>query len=94
MTSFDFALHEVDTVVGGYLAFEIEQLGELLRWYREAAPGFPRELTTLLFIMSADAAAPIPERLWGRPVILLGACWSGDLRAGERVLRSCAPRGR
>ena len=86
VTSFDFALHEVDTVVGGYLAFEIEQLGELLRWYREAAPGFPRELTTLLFIMSADAAAPIPERLWGRPVILLGACWSGDLRAGERVL--------
>ena len=37
-------------------------------------------------IMSADAAAPIPERLWGRPVILLGACWSGDLHAGERVL--------
>ena len=86
VTSFDFALHEVDTVIGGYLAFEIEQLGELLRWYREAAPGFPRELTTLLFIMSADAAAPMPERLWGRPVILLGACWSGDLRAGERVL--------
>jgi FAD/FMN-containing dehydrogenase len=94
VTSFDFALHEVDTVLGGYLAFEIERLGELLHWYREAAPGFPRELTTLLFIMSADAAAPIPERLWGRPVILLGACWSGDLRAGERVLaqlRAAAP---
>ena len=86
VTAFDFALHEVETVIGGYLAFEIEHLAELLRWYREAAPGFPRELTTLLFIMSADAKAPMPERLWGKPVMLLGACWSGDLRAGERVL--------
>ena len=93
VTAFDFALHEVDTVVGGYLAFEIERLGELLRWYREAAPGFPRELTTLLFIMSADAAAPIPERLWGRPVILLGACWSGDQRTGERALEQLRGAG-
>ena len=97
VTSFEFALHEVDTVIGGYLAFEIERLGELLRWYREAAPGFPRELTTLLFIMSAEAKAPMPERLWGRPVMLLGACWSGDPRAGERVLaqlRAAGARGR
>ena len=93
VTSFEFALHEVETVIGGYLAFEIEHLGELLRWYREAAPGFPRELTTLLFIMSADAKAPMPERLWGRPVILLGACWSGELRAGERVLAQLREAG-
>lgn len=94
VTSFEFALHEVDRVIGGYLAFEIEHLAELLRWYREAAPGFPPELTTLLFIMCADAKAPMPERLWGKPVMLLGACWSGDLAAGERVLaqlRSPAP---
>ena len=27
VTSFEFALHEVETVIGGYLAFEIEHLG-------------------------------------------------------------------
>ena len=44
--------------------------------------------------MSAEAKAPMPDRLWGKPVILFGACWSGDPGAGERVLgqlRTAAP---
>jgi FAD/FMN-containing dehydrogenase len=86
VTSFELRLHPVDVVLAGYVAHPVERLDECLRFFVEYAAEMPDELTMLLFVMVAEPHAPMPEHLWGRQVVLLGACWCGALDEGERVV--------
>ncbi|HYY82004.1 MAG TPA: FAD-dependent oxidoreductase, partial [Actinomycetes bacterium] len=54
VTSFDYRLHRLGPVVAGGAAFwPAERAEELLRFYRDWAPGLPDELTTLLAVLTA-----------------------------------------
>ncbi len=86
VTSFELRLHPVDVVLGGYVAHPIDRLAECVRFLVDYAADMPDELTMLLFVMVAEPHPPMPEHLWGKPVVLLGACWCGPLEEGERVV--------
>jgi len=86
VTNFEFQLHPVDVVLAGYVAHPVERLAECVRFFVDYAAEMPDELTMLLFVMVAESHAPMPEYLWGRQVVLLGACWCGALDEGERVV--------
>lgn len=86
VTSFEFRVHTVETVLAGYVAHPVTRAGEALRFYREVTSDLPDEATTLFFVMTAEENEELPRAFWGKQVILIGACFAGDPDEGVRVL--------
>ena len=78
VTSFEFDLHPVDTVLGGMILFPRPRAREVLQFYRDFVPSAPEELTAYAGLLSA------PD---GTPVVGLLVCYCGDLDQGAKVLQ-------
>jgi len=79
VTSFDYRLHPVGTVLGGMVLHPIAQAKEVLRFYREFTAAQPDELQTWAGILT------LPD---GNLVVALVPCYIGSLDEGERLLTS------
>ena len=88
VTSFVFALHPVDTVIGGPTFWPVEQAPEVMRFYREFLPSAPRELNGFFNFHTIPAAPMFPEELHGRKVC--GIVWC-HLGSPERAEQAFAP---
>ena len=77
VTSFEYRLHTVGTVLGGMVIHPFERAADVLRFYRDFTADPPDELTTAAGILTA------PD---GNLVAAIVACYSGPLDEGERVL--------
>ena len=78
VTACTFRLHPVGTVLGGMVLHPRSRAREVLRFYRDFAPGAPDALTTSAGLLTA------PE---GAPLVALVACWAGPPAEGEAALR-------
>jgi hypothetical protein len=78
VTSFEFQLRPVKTLLGGLILFPRERAVEVLRFYRDFVSSAPEELTAYAVLMCA------PD---GTPVVALIVCYCGDLAQGEQVLQ-------
>lgn len=88
VTEFEFLLHPLgNTVLAGPLIFRPEQAREALHFYREFVASAPEELSVYLNFRTAPALDWVPEHLRGTNVLLIIPCYSGDLDAGEELLR-------
>ena len=78
VTSFQFRLHPVTTVLGGLLLYPVSRAREILAFYRDYALSAPDELTVGVLIT-----------VWHdrRPVIAIALCYSGTVELGERALQ-------
>jgi FAD/FMN-containing dehydrogenase len=86
VSSFEFALHPVSTVLGGLMLFGWDRAGEVLATFREWAAEMPDEGTMLAAVMTAPPEPFVPEHLVGRPVLGIVGCWCGDPDAGQAAL--------
>lgn len=87
VTSFEYRLHPVGPqVLAGVVLHAAEHAGEVLRFYRAYIAIAPDELTTIVNLRKAPPAAFLPQHLHGRPVVIIAACYAGDIAAGESVL--------
>jgi FAD/FMN-containing dehydrogenase len=77
-TSFEFALHPLQGVLAGSVAYPIARAHDMLAFYREFAAATPDELTVYAQIATNASL--------GMRVAGMAVCWSGDLVEGERVL--------
>lgn len=77
VTSLDFQLHEVSTVLGGMLIYPISRARDVLRLYRDVTRSAPDELTVFAAMMHT------PD---GAPVIALAMCYNGPVNDGERAI--------
>jgi hypothetical protein len=73
VTSFEYQLHPVGPVLGGPVTYPPARLGDVLRFYREFTGTLPDEIR-----VDIDIEGPAPRIL---------PCYSGDLDAGEKLLR-------
>ncbi len=83
VTSFEYRLHEVGPIIGGVIAWPLDQAKHVLRFYDEFARSCPDELT-----LNASLAASED----GTPIVGISVAWIGPLDEGERLLkplRSC-----
>jgi FAD/FMN-containing dehydrogenase len=94
VTSLEFRLFDVDSVVAGYLAWDWTQVERVLpawvAWCAEAPP----EATTAFRVVHAPPIPSVPPELRGRRVVLLdGAVLGPDDHAAEVLapLRALAP---
>jgi FAD/FMN-containing dehydrogenase len=76
--SFEYALHPVETVLGGLVVYGLDQAPAVLRFYREFCATLPDEAEAYLGVLTDPQA--------GMPVIALVLGYNGDLEEGERVL--------
>jgi FAD/FMN-containing dehydrogenase len=77
VTSFEYRLHPVSTVLGGMAIHPFERAAEVLRFYREFSTSQPDELTTWVAILTA------PD---GNLVIAMVTCYSGPVEEGEQAV--------
>ena len=88
VTSFQFRLHEVGTVVGGPTFWDIDQSAEVLSAYREFLPAAPRELNGFFAFCTVPPAPPFPESLHLRKVC--GVVWC-HVGSEEDAAQAMAP---
>jgi FAD/FMN-containing dehydrogenase len=78
VVSFEYALHPVGPLVlGGLVIYPIRSGKQALRVFDDFSAAAPDEVSTGGFILTA------PD---GQPAVGIGACWSGPVAEGERVL--------
>lgn len=78
VTSFEYRLHEVGSVIGGGVLHPVEKTSDVLRFYREFTSGSPEELS----LQALTITFPDLGRVVG-----IGGCYCGSLAEGEKVLR-------
>ena len=87
VTSFEYRLHPLGTVLGGLVLYPAAQAREFLQFYRTFTETVPDELTTMFVRVTAPPAPFIPAHLHGMPVVGMAACYAGSLEEGEAALR-------
>ena len=87
VTSFEFALHPVDTIYGGPMFFELADVGDVLRWYREFIADAPREFGGFPAFQIAPPLPFIPEERHGDTFLAFVSCWAGPVDDGEAMLK-------
>ncbi|MEY7851460.1 FAD-binding oxidoreductase [Natrarchaeobius sp. A-rgal3] len=86
VTSFEFQLHPVETVIAGPMLWPIEKLDETLRWYREWLPQAPEDVYA--FYLTAEVPGePFPEAIHGENVCGLLWCYTGPEDEADTVVQ-------
>jgi len=86
VTSLEFRVHPVGTVLAGLVIHPLEQAKEVLRAFREHVPTVPDELTWGVLLLRIPASPPFPPPLHGAPVAAFAICYAGSIEEGEKVL--------
>ena len=77
VTSFQYRLHPVDSVLAGMVVHSMAKAREVLHFYREFCRGCPDDMVAAAAMMtSAD----------GDPIAVIVAAYIGDLPAGEKAM--------
>ncbi len=87
VTSFEFRLHPVSTVLGGAIFYPIETTRDAMRFYREYMRSIPHEMSAFFSFHIGPPAPFIPEHLQGVTMAAVIACYAGPPEEGEEVAR-------
>jgi FAD/FMN-containing dehydrogenase len=86
VTSLEYRLHPLRSVLAGLVIHPSDQAHSALRAFRDFAAVAPDEFCGLAVIAHAPPLPFLDAGWHGRPVVIYAVCWSGDLAAGERAL--------
>ncbi|WP_436347265.1 FAD-binding oxidoreductase [Natronorubrum sp. FCH18a] len=86
VTSFEFRLHPVETVVAGPLFWPIEELEDTMRWYREWLPEAPEDVYAA-YVIAEVPGEPFPEEIHGEKVCGLVWCNLGPEADTEAAIQ-------
>jgi hypothetical protein len=78
VTSFEYQLHQVGTVLGGMVVHPFARAREVLKFYGDFSSTVPDELNTICALLTSPEAGP---------VVAIAVCYNGSLDRGEEVLR-------
>jgi FAD/FMN-containing dehydrogenase len=87
VTSFEFELHHVGpTVMAGLLFFPPEAASTVISGWRKLTETMPDELTSLINLTTAPPVPFLPEAVHGKPIVVVGAMYSGTLDTAEAAV--------
>ena len=87
VTSFEFKLEPIKDIYGGPMLFELDDAGDVIRFYREFIADAPEEFGGFPAFQIAPPLPFIPEDRHGETFLAFVACWAGPLDEGETVLK-------
>jgi FAD/FMN-containing dehydrogenase len=95
VTSFEFKLHQLGPeVLSGLVVHPFEKAGELLPEFRRIANEAPDELTIWVVMRKAPPLPFIPIEWHGKEVLIFAACYSGDIKEGEKAVKPLRELGK
>ena len=95
VTGFEFRLHPLGPqVLSGLIVHPLKDAPSLLPEYRKLAASAPDELSTWVVLRKAPPLPFLPEEWHGKEVMVLAACYAGDMAAGEKALAPIRKLGR
>lgn len=86
VTSFEFRLHALSTVVAGPTLWPLERAAEVMKWYRDFIGKAPPELNGFFAFMTVPPGPPFPEPLHLQKMCGVVWCYSGDPAKADKVL--------
>jgi FAD/FMN-containing dehydrogenase len=86
VTSFEFQLHPVDTVVAGPMFWPLDQLETTMQWYREWLPEVPEDVYAF-YLVAEVPGDPFPAEIHGEKVCGLMWCSLGSEDETETFLQ-------
>jgi FAD/FMN-containing dehydrogenase len=87
VTSFEFALHDVGTIYGGPMLYEVEDAPAVMRAYDEYIANAPDQLGAFFGWQMAPPLPFIPEDRHGDMFCVMVTCWSGRPEQGEQAIK-------
>ncbi len=87
VTSLEFRLHPVKDIYGGPMFFELSEIENVLRFYRDYIADAPEQMGVFPAFQIAPPLPFIPEERHGEPFIAMVTCWAGPLDEGEKALQ-------
>jgi hypothetical protein len=87
VTSFLFRGNPVSTVYAGPMFWELDQVEEILHWYREFSPQAPEDMYGFFAFLIVPPAPPFPEHLHGKKMCGIIWCYSGAMEGAEEAFR-------
>ncbi|MGH2801205.1 MAG: BBE domain-containing protein, partial [Thermoleophilaceae bacterium] len=67
--------------------YPIEEVGEVLRGWREYVEQAPDEVTSVCVTITFPANPDMPEAVHDRPVAIIGGVYAGDVEQGMKVMQ-------
>jgi FAD/FMN-containing dehydrogenase len=87
VTSFEFRLHPVGPeVLAGLVVHPMADARALLDGYRRLVADAPDDLTCWVVLRQAPPLPFLAPEVHGTPVLVLAACWAGEMEAGRAAL--------
>lgn len=86
VTSFEFRLHPVETVIAGPMFWSLDDLEPTLRWYRDWLPAAPDDIYAFYLTAEVPPAPPFPEEIRGRKICGLVWCCTGTQAQADEAL--------
>ena len=86
VTSFEFRLHEVETVVAGPLFWPIEELESTMRWYRDWLAQTPEDVYAF-YLVAEVPGDPFPPEIHGENICGLVWCYLGPEDDIDEILQ-------
>jgi FAD/FMN-containing dehydrogenase len=86
VTSFLFQAHPVHTVCAGPMLWDLEQAGDIMKWYREFIVQAPEEINGFFAFLTVPPGPPFPEKLHFKKMCALVWCYNGPLNQANEIL--------
>lgn len=86
VTSFEFRLHALGTVVAGPTLWPLERAAEVMKWYRDFIGKAPPELNGFFAFLTVPPGPPFPEHLHLQKMCGVVWCYSGDPAKADKAL--------
>jgi FAD/FMN-containing dehydrogenase len=89
VTSFTFRCHPVGeqgVIIGGPVLYDVADVEDLFRWYRELLPALPNDVSGWIGVAVIPSGPPFPEHLWGRKAGIIVWSYTGPHTKADEVL--------
>ncbi|MDB5946382.1 MAG: ygaK, partial [Ramlibacter sp.] len=85
VTSFEFRLNALSTVVAGPTLWPLERAAEVMKWYRDFIGKAPTELNGFFAFLTVPPGPPFPEALHLKKMCGVVWCYSGDPAGADKA---------
>lgn len=86
VTSFEYKLYPISTVLGGPVFYPIEKTADALKFYREYMAKAPEDVNAVFAFQIGPPAPFVPEHLHNVPMCAIIASYVGPEEKGEKVV--------
>jgi FAD/FMN-containing dehydrogenase len=85
--AFTFKLHEIDTVYGGPMLYELGDAAEVMKWYREFIVKAPDDLNGFFAFLTVPPGPPFPEHLHLKKMCGIVWCCTAPQAKAEEIFK-------